>query len=1226
MRLRGTLAAASTVTLLGGMAALCQTTTPVGRPTDASVGFQLLMDQPRPMAEVLAATFSADGKIQIVTRNLLVRVADSVQPILLLGDPVGAYITRGANGGVAVQMSPFGETQSLPIPADFSGMHGIPLAQQTQVQRIASSKDSQVVAVIAHGFGPAPYLLLLVDGMHFTKLAEFTLSDENPTVVRVSSDGGTVAVGYTNGLVRLWKVSTKSELPSLHTLPAAPGSGVIIGASFLEALCLSPDGSHAFLAQADLRGQIVDRSGQGQPIVTQLPGHVGACVFDPEGNKIAVGASGSELLQGLDGKFIWSKDDVATPSSYVTFREDGRELLFIDHNGAHVRNVKTGNTALSFTGYTATTSQTDWTAWSPSGRFDGSQDGMRNLRYASSDKPSSPLPIDALVRDYYTPGLVGTVLREKIPATVAPGDPKASTQTVHLRQEGTAAQSVHVAIDITAGNKKGHASVRLFRNGLLVKRWQSVDVANLNGTGSLKATVALLPGANHLLAYSYDDNGIKSADTVVDCEGPRTTEPGTLHVLSIGINSYKNNRNTSLNWAEADAKLVAQVLSAQRTQINRQEKEMSSHPELKYSQDDRAKYARAAGPLDVTVLPSDEAEASRTTILSKIAEIAAKAKPQDTVVLFFAGHGTNRNGTFYFLTADIAAFDSQYTLDTVPVSVLSQGAISDRDLETALEPLDAGSIAVIFDACESGQVLLASTDVRRGPVDAQGFAQLAFEKGISLLAAAPSSQEAKQGSEALESKERGHGWLTYELGFEGLQNGNARVSDIDGSIYMDALFRYAAQEVPKHIAQKPTVYLPNRPETERTLLGWGAVVLSPNTGKIFQSDGDSAVNRSGNLADRHSLGELTLQNKDQNPALATSVSFEGNQLLVTIARTFGIEQTRWGSGEASHKTLPLGWKQLYLNPQADVIALDNKGQYVGVDTGKMESYPLPEGWKAEDRIVVRQGTSLGVVQSSAKSPDASLQAWDILKNHLMWSRPSTYLGSSAISGDGKLLALNMGREIQLVESENGNTHWPSVAFSYELPFDSFQAAALSDDGTLLATSAFGGNPNLTLWNLPAPPSNRVIWVTQPHDFATQLMFFSSDAGNSHKNMLAVALADGTISVYQWQPEAAAHQFESGGEKISVFSVSSDGTMLVVGTTDGVISLFDLKQRSLLLRLRWIESAGTWIAQDNAGHFDAPRSLWSQLNWSLNGKVSAVQSSQYTESLATKLLGTLQTHP
>lgn len=1209
MRVRAMLTALVLPTFIIGVDAPSQTPPPdITTASDSLTRVRLTMDQPRPMAEVLAASFSGDGKIQLVTRGLLVKVADAVEPISLLGDPVGAYVSSARGGGVPVQVSAFGETQTLPIPADFSGLHSIPLIRQTEVQRVASSTDSRVVAVIVHGLSPSPYFLVLADGVQYTRLAEFPLSADPPSMVRVSGDGGTVAVGYVDGLVRLWNVGAKSELPSIHTLPAASSS--MIGASFLKALCLSQDGSHVFLARADARGEIADRDGHTQPIVTQLPAQAGTCAFDPGGKFIAVGAGQSELLQGMDGKVLWNKNDAAAPSSYVTFREDSKELLFVDANGVHVRQVESGDVALSFTAYKSS-SQSDWTAWSPAGRFDGSQEGVRHLRYTGAESPS-PLAIDALVRDYYTPGLVGNILRGNVSvsAPVGSGIPASSSQTVRLRQEGTSAQSVSVALDIMAIDKKGHASVRLFRNGLLVRRWQSVNLANPTGAVSLATTVALLPGTNHLLAYSYDENGIKSSDAAIDCQGPLTVEPGTLHILSIGINHYQNNRNTHLNWAEADAQLIEQVLSAQRTQINREETEMSSHPEMKYSPADRAKFARASGPMDVTFLPSDQA--SRKNILSKVTEIAAKAKPQDTVILFFAGHGTNRNGTFYFLTSDIGAFDVQYGLDTVPVALLSQGSISDRDLETALDPVDAGSIAVIVDACESGQLLLASTDVRRGPVDAQGFAQLAFEKGISLLAAAPSANEALEGSKI------GHGWLTYELGFEGLQNGKARVSDIDADIYLDALFRYAAQEVPKNIVQQPTVYLPASQEVQRTLLGFGAV--SPDSGPGGPLLGNNPPpNPTTSGLNQPSLGELTLQNKEQHPALITSVSVVKNQLIATLAVASRVDQTQWGNGDPARKTITLNSTGLYPNSQPDLVAQESNGQYLGVDPVTLTTYSLPEAWKSEASVLIRKAAAIGVVQSQLNSSDVSLQVWDISKNQLLWKKANDSLGSSAISVDGKLLALNLRREVLLAESENGNSRWPSIAFPFQAPFDGFLATALSKDGSLLATSAFGGDTALTIWNLPAKPSDRVIWTAQPHDTAAQLIFFSSATGESNRNFLAAALADGTVSVYQWQTQTPPQQFQSGGRAISILSLSPDGTILVTGTTDGVVSLFDLKQNTLLLRLRWVESAGGWIAQDNAGHFDAPQSLWSQLNWTSNSKSSPVQSSQYVQSLATKVL-------
>jgi hypothetical protein len=233
----------------------------------------------------------------------------------------------------------------------------------------------------------------------------------------------------------------------------------------------------------------------------------------------------------VDGQSLWNKNDAATPSSYVIFRENGAQLLFVDANGAHVRRAESGEAVLYLTAHQVST-RTEWTAWSPSGRFDGSDEGIRHLRYVAKDPSSAPHPVDGLVRDYFTPGLAGSVLRSIALAAIAPRDPASSGQTIGLSVTGTSGKSVDVAVNVIAATKKGHASVRLCRNGLLVKRWQSVELTNTSGTVTLAATVNLISGMNHLLAYSYDDGGLKSADATVDCEGPKTVEPGTLHVLA----------------------------------------------------------------------------------------------------------------------------------------------------------------------------------------------------------------------------------------------------------------------------------------------------------------------------------------------------------------------------------------------------------------------------------------------------------------------------------------------------------------------------------------------------------------------------------------------------------------------------------------------------------------------------------------------------------------------
>src|SRR5690242_15318127 len=69
------------------------------------------------------------------------------------------------------------------------------------------------------------------------------------------------------------------------------------------------------------------------------------------------------------------------------------------------------------------------------------------------------------------------------------------------------------------------------------------------------------------------------------------------------------------------------------------------------------------------------------------------------------------------------------------------GSISDLHLEKAVEDVDAAHILLIIDACSAGKAL-DSEEERRGPMNSKGLAQLAYEKGMYVLAAAQAYQAA----------------------------------------------------------------------------------------------------------------------------------------------------------------------------------------------------------------------------------------------------------------------------------------------------------------------------------------------------------------------------------------------------------------------------------------------------------------------------------------------------
>jgi hypothetical protein len=90
-------------------------------------------------------------------------------------------------------------------------------------------------------------------------------------------------------------------------------------------------------------------------------------------------------------------------------------------------------------------------------------------------------------------------------------------------------------------------------------------------------------------------------------------------------------------------------------------------------------------------------------------------EPEDAVLIYFAGHGIAWQPHFYLIPHDLSYYGqkSDAGLRAQLRDILSH-AISDDELESALEQVDAGHLALILDTCASGQALEAE-DKRPAP-------------------------------------------------------------------------------------------------------------------------------------------------------------------------------------------------------------------------------------------------------------------------------------------------------------------------------------------------------------------------------------------------------------------------------------------------------------------------------------------------------------------------------
>src|SRR6185503_18729160 len=96
-------------------------------------------------------------------------------------------------------------------------------------------------------------------------------------------------------------------------------------------------------------------------------------------------------------------------------------------------------------------------------------------------------------------------------------------------------------------------------------------------------------------------------------------------------------------------------------------------------------------------------EATKAYIIQKLDELAARAQPEDAVIVYFAGHGTAHGDQFYLIPHDLGYDGPRENLQEASLRTILPHSISDRELEKSFEKLDAGQLLLVIDACNSGQ-------------------------------------------------------------------------------------------------------------------------------------------------------------------------------------------------------------------------------------------------------------------------------------------------------------------------------------------------------------------------------------------------------------------------------------------------------------------------------------------------------------------------------------------
>jgi uncharacterized caspase-like protein len=419
--------------------------------------------------------------------------------------------------------------------------------------------------------------------------------------------------------------------------------------------------------------------------------------------------------------------------------------------------------------------QQDWLVLTPDGLFDGSPAAWNQILWRFSSNLFDVAPVELFFNDYYYPGLLADLYAGKrpvAPQNITQKDRRQPILKVAVNEAQVAAaqirsRTIGVKVEVSQA-PAGAQDVRLFRNGALVKAWRG-DVLKGQSRVVLEAQIPIVAGPNLFTAYGFNRDNVKSADATFLVTGNESLrQPGTLYILAIAVNKYANSQ-FDLRYAVADATDFAGELQRQETQIK------------KYQ--------------TTEIISLQDAKATKPNILAALTSLATRVKPEDAVVVFYAGHGTAQQNQFYLIPHDLGYAGARNQIDATALQTILARSISDRELERVFEGIDVGQFLLVIDACNSGQALEAA-EKRRGPMNSRGLAQLAYEKGMYVLTAAQSYQA------AMEAAKLGHGYLTYALVEEGLKTSAADIQPTDGQVSLKEWLDYATQRVPQMQEEK----------------------------------------------------------------------------------------------------------------------------------------------------------------------------------------------------------------------------------------------------------------------------------------------------------------------------------------------------------------------------------------------------------------------------------------
>ncbi len=593
--------------------------------------------------------------------------------------------------------------------------------------------------------------------------------------VAMDATGERIAHAEPDGAVVLKRVFDGRELARLEA-PRGPrrasciditqlrfdvtGATLAIGGDFCDRIVPSQSFVNLWqLRQGRTTRMIVEPTGKPADGFSRLLGGVSdkitALAWTPDGALFVAGERnwrrhqvggrvGRGTLGGL-GKIL-TLQYRSPEDGLVVVGEDGR----IELRGADLRPI----------GQLFQLDDDGWLAVTPEGYFDASS--FSAAQGLTVVRGSEVWAMDDFWEAMYRPDIVRRRFRGlpvETPLTSLEAIIRRPPPKVSLRGEATPdARSLrlHLTVESTGG---GVGQIRIAHNGKIVRRGRPGEGNFCSPTGipeRCEGSIELPAIAgedNEVVALAFNGDGtLQGKPAQWRFTSPLAAEPARLWIVAVGLDRFRADSHGfgPLSNATNDARGMATVLG------------------------------RRAGSLfgDERILPVDigarlllDHEATLASIRRRFEELAAQARPSDTVVWIFATNGTlDERGRFALVPHDVSCADAECRQPT--------GLLPADELLERMQAVSSLRQLLVLDTCHAGAV----NGVVSGLYDAR-ISVLARSVGIHVFAAAMATEAASDGVVG------GHGLFTQHL-LEALDE-VAADEDGDGLVTSAEWGRYA---------------------------------------------------------------------------------------------------------------------------------------------------------------------------------------------------------------------------------------------------------------------------------------------------------------------------------------------------------------------------------------------------------------------------------------------------